>query len=475
MSGESGAVGGMPSPVWSEPDVTVDDSQPRDREPEGHDQDHKPATEESIFLSENIESSSELNVTPDSQPEETDPLCCSDQGATQPMDKFQDDASSVENKENEASGSTDKNTSKDFNPIYRELSMINGEINRLRKNQLKMWLRSFKLDTNGRKDVLQKRLKTHYRLKRLKEENIVDPILIQQRYYDYYVVIDFEATCDDINPHNFRHEIIEFPGVLVCTKRCKIIDVFHSYVRPEVNPRLTSFCTSLTGITQDKVNFAPMFPEVLQKFEEWLDKHKLTTKPEKIKFAIVTDGPWDMGRFLFQQCLMSNVPYPSWAVKWINIRKNYSNFYSTKRLCLKDMLEKLGLRFVGQPHCGLDDSRNIARVAMKLLKDGANMRVNERIHLRKDGTYNPKERVVHNISRHNFNGMRKKLLVTDKGNEEKCNNGEGESGGGDDSFDNKGDEDSGTDPEDDKPWVNLQDMEEFPDLMSKPFEVLSLK
>jgi len=28
-------------------------------------------------------------------------------------------------------------------------------------------------------------------------------------------VIDFEATCDEKNSHNYPHEIIEFPAVLV--------------------------------------------------------------------------------------------------------------------------------------------------------------------------------------------------------------------------------------------------------------------
>lgn len=44
------------------------------------------------------------------------------------------------------------------------------------------------------------------------------------------------------------------------------------------------------------------------------------------------------------------------------------------------MLEKLGLEYEGRPHCGLDDSRNIARIALRMLKDGCQLRVNERIH-----------------------------------------------------------------------------------------------
>ena len=32
---------------------------------------------------------------------------------------------------------------------------------------------------------------------------------------DYFIVIDFEATCEEKNPPGYPHEIIEFPAVLV--------------------------------------------------------------------------------------------------------------------------------------------------------------------------------------------------------------------------------------------------------------------
>lgn len=50
-------------------------------------------------------------------------------------------------------------------------------------------------------------------------------------------------------------------------------------------------------------------------------------------------------------------------------------------MSLDGMLVQLGMKFKGQPHCGLDDSRNIARVVITLVKDGSNMRVNETIIL----------------------------------------------------------------------------------------------
>jgi 3'-5' exoribonuclease 1 len=45
------------------------------------------------------------------------------------------------------------------------------------------------------------------------------------------------------------------------------------------------------------------------------------------------------------------------------------------------MLEHLELDFEGRPHCGLDDARNIARVLLRMICDGASVQVNERIRL----------------------------------------------------------------------------------------------
>ena len=42
-------------------------------------------------------------------------------------------------------------------------------------------------------------------------------------YYDYICVVDFEATCEEDNPSDFHHEIIEFPMVLINTHTLEIV------------------------------------------------------------------------------------------------------------------------------------------------------------------------------------------------------------------------------------------------------------
>lgn len=40
------------------------------------------------------------------------------------------------------------------------------------------------------------------------------------------------------------------------------------------------------------------------------------------------------------------------------------------------MLSELGMTFEGREHCGLDDSKNIARIVIRMLEDRSELRVN---------------------------------------------------------------------------------------------------
>lgn len=70
--------------------------------------------------------------------------------------------------------------------------------------------------------------------------------------FHYFVVIDFEATCDkEKNPH--PQEIIEFPSVIVNSMTGQLEACFQTYVRPTCNQTLSDFCKELTGIQQVQV------------------------------------------------------------------------------------------------------------------------------------------------------------------------------------------------------------------------------
>lgn len=79
---------------------------------------------------------------------------------------------------------------------------------------------SLRYFVRGVKDVLRKRLKNYYKKQKLKQSATVGS---DDLYYDYICVVDFEATCEENNPYQYLHEIIEFPVVLIDTHTLEIV------------------------------------------------------------------------------------------------------------------------------------------------------------------------------------------------------------------------------------------------------------
>lgn len=74
---------------------------------------------------------------------------------------------------------------------------------------------------SGVKDVLRKRLKSYYKRQKLMHSAAADGN--SHAYFDYICVVDFEATCEENNPSDYLHEIIEFPIVLIDTRTLEIV------------------------------------------------------------------------------------------------------------------------------------------------------------------------------------------------------------------------------------------------------------
>ena len=107
-----------------------------------------------------------------------------------------------------------------------------------------------------------------------------------------------------------------------------IVDVFQSYVKPVINPKLSEFCKVLTGIEQDVVDKSDIFSIVLKKFEAWMLKHGLGTEKS---YVIITDGPFDMGRFMYLQCQQSG-KYRQIIYKSNDFKSPYTLFCQLFRL-----------------------------------------------------------------------------------------------------------------------------------------------
>lgn len=193
-------------------------------------------------------------------------------------------------------------------------------------------------------------------------------------------MLDFECTCDakDDASNPWVHEIIEWPVVLVDARTGKVVDEFHHYIKPEERPTLTPFCTELTGITQDQVDSGLTLKQALEAFQVWL-KERDIGEGRRFSISLATDGPWDFVNFLYPECARKLLPYPKEVHKWIDLRAAYAEFHCVRSCNVKKMLAGAGMVFEGRLHSGIDDTRNIARIGIHLLKSGARLGANASI------------------------------------------------------------------------------------------------
>ncbi|KAL4251632.1 3'-5' Exoribonuclease [Abortiporus biennis] len=242
-------------------------------------------------------------------------------------------------------------------------------------------------------------------------EPVIDRTLVKQAY-DAFLVLDVEATCVQGADFNYPNEIIEWPVLLLRWKdkditgkanKLEVVDEFRSFVKPVWRPQLSPFCTALTGITQDDVDSAPHFSTVLLTFRDFLTRHGLIdplSGTPLVKFCWCTDGPWDVRDFVVKQCFISKIQIPIWlsgdvmdvrrlVARWQDKHdphrkpKVQSSFAQPQGtfLPITRQLHLLGLSpFEGRQHCGIDDTRNVARIVIELARRGMRLRPNTPIN-----------------------------------------------------------------------------------------------
>lgn len=183
--------------------------------------------------------------------------------------------------------------------------------------------------------------------------------------FQYFVVIDFEATCDkDRNLH--PQEIIEFPSVIVNSSSGQLEACFQTYVRPMCNRFLSDFCKDLTGIQQIQVDRGITLSEALLRHDNWLENKGI----KNTNFAVVTWSNWDCQVMLESECRFKKIRKPPYFNRWINLRVPFYEVFGGERCSLKEAVEKSGLTWQGRAHCGLDDAKNTARLLALIMNNG---------------------------------------------------------------------------------------------------------
>ncbi|CAL1147064.1 unnamed protein product [Cladocopium goreaui] len=78
----------------------------------------------------------------------------------------------------------------------------------------------------------------------------------------------------------------------------------------------------------------------------------------------------DLQGFLRPECRRKGLNLRNCWQSYIDVKKTFSEVFKEKKCSLQEMLSCRGLQFQGRPHCGLDDSKNIARLVAELLREG---------------------------------------------------------------------------------------------------------
>jgi inhibitor of KinA sporulation pathway (predicted exonuclease) len=173
-----------------------------------------------------------------------------------------------------------------------------------------------------------------------------------------YLIVDLEATCWEKKVGVDAMEIIEIGAVKLDGDNYAVIDEFQRFVKPAENPRLSDFCTKLTSITQKDVDGAEFFESVFADFLTWAG-------PEPYRFC--SWSTYDLKQFR-EDCARRGVEFPEKLESHIDLQQLYSAKSGSPISTMEQALKKLDIPLDGAHHRALDDSRNIAKIAISLFK-----------------------------------------------------------------------------------------------------------
>jgi len=176
-----------------------------------------------------------------------------------------------------------------------------------------------------------------------------------------YIIADLEATCDEQGFPLDRMETIEIGAICLNSAGGPVVGEFGAFVRPVVTRTLSAFCTTLTGITQSDVESAEPFYDVFARFVEWC-----TGEGEPFVFG--SWGNYDLTQ-LQRDCARHKTAFPAALLRHINIKAEFSRQYAVKPMGMMGALKHLKITPEGRHHRGIDDARNIAKIATYILPE----------------------------------------------------------------------------------------------------------
>jgi inhibitor of KinA sporulation pathway (predicted exonuclease) len=180
---------------------------------------------------------------------------------------------------------------------------------------------------------------------------------------DDVLIVDVEATCwerPEEKPPDQESEITEIGLTVLNARSLEMNPSVSMLIRPDYS-EVSAFCTQLTTLTQETLDkYGISFREACDRLREEFDSRY---------HLWISWGDYDREMF-FKDSLRKGVEYP-FGKQHLNLKTLLGLFYRGGRgPGVQRALRRLNMEFKGTHHRGVDDSYNIARIYVELMKKG---------------------------------------------------------------------------------------------------------
>jgi len=177
-----------------------------------------------------------------------------------------------------------------------------------------------------------------------------------------FIIYDVEATCWRGRPPKGINEVIEIGAVKV-NPYGEVISSFCKFIKPSINPQLSSFCKKLTHISQEDIDRADNFKIVIDQYKEWIGV-------DEEDYVLGAWGDFDK-RIIRDNCELHKIEV-DWLEYYINIKSQYNTIKARTgkdQTGLKSTVKKEGFEFDGIHHRAISDAENLAKIFSKYIDE----------------------------------------------------------------------------------------------------------
>lgn len=180
-----------------------------------------------------------------------------------------------------------------------------------------------------------------------------------------YIVFDLEfnqgfdkSLNKTVSNEKCPFEIIQL-GAIKLDSNFNIIDIFNSYVKPEIYKDIHPFVGKMTGITKNDICDAPNFQKVYKEFESFIESNNSI-------FCVW--GTSDL-KELYRNICYYNLPSKALPKSYINVQDYASKYLKNppgKSIGLQNAIKLLGLEETKDYHNALNDAYYTSKVFIRI-------------------------------------------------------------------------------------------------------------